>query len=93
MLDFYDLTLVAAALAIAEIMGLLLAVDAVMRPRSSQAAIAWSIALIALPVITIPLYVVFGRTHFSGYVEAIREKESLLGEQWADWFSRMAATV
>jgi cardiolipin synthase len=93
MLNFYDLTLVAAVLAVVEIIGILLAVDAVMRPRSSQAAIAWSIALIALPVVTIPIYVIFGRTRFHGYAEALREKEALVGERLKDWFSRMAATA
>ena len=93
MFDFYDITLVAAVLAVVEIVGLLLVVDAVMRTRSSQAAIAWSIALITLPVVTIPLYVIFGRTHFRGYAEALREKESLIGERLADWFTRMAATA
>ena len=32
MVDFYDLTLVAAVLAVVEIIAILLAVDAVMRP-------------------------------------------------------------
>ena len=93
MVDFYDLTLIAAVLAVVEIIGILLAVDALMRPRSSQAAIAWSIALITLPVVTIPLYVIFGRTRFRGYAEALREKEALVGERLADWFTRMAATA
>lgn len=93
MVDFFDLTLVAAVFAVIEIIGLVLAVDAVMRPRSSQAAIAWSIALITLPVVTIPLYVIFGRTRFRGYAEALREKEALVGERLADWFTRMAATA
>jgi cardiolipin synthase len=91
MIDFYDLTIFAAALAVLELIGILLAVDAVMRPRSSQAAIAWSIALISLPIITIPIYLIFGRTRFRGYAEAIREKEALIGERLADWFTRMAA--
>ena len=93
MFGFYDLTLAAAFYAVVEIIGILLAVDAVMRPRSSQAAIAWSIALVALPVITIPLYVIFGRTHFHGYAEALREKEALVGEQLTDWFARMGETA
>ena len=91
MFDIYDLTFLAALLALAEILGILLAVDAVMRPRSSQAAIAWSIALIVLPVVTIPIYLVFGRTHFHGYREALREKEASIGAHLEDWFSRMAA--
>ena len=93
MFDFYDLTLAAAVYAVVEIIGILLAVDAVMRPRSSQAAVAWSIALIALPIVTIPLYLIFGRTHFHGYAEAVREKEAIVGERLKDWFTRMAAAA
>jgi cardiolipin synthase len=93
MIDFYNLTLVATVLAAVEIIGILLAVDAVMRPRSAQAAIAWSIALVTLPVVTIPLYVIFGRTRFHGYAEALREKETIIGDRLRDWFSRMAATA
>ena len=40
MFDFHDFTFFAVLLAMVEIIGLLLVVDAVMRPRSSQAAIA-----------------------------------------------------
>lgn len=93
MFGFYDLTLFAAALALIELIGILLAVDAVMRPRSSQAAIAWSISLVALPVISIPLYVIFGRRRFHGYAEALREKESIVGEILENWFSNMAAAA
>lgn len=93
MIDFYDLTLYAAVFAVAEFIGILLAIDAVMRPRSSQAAIAWSIALIALPFVTIPIYIIFGRTRFRGYQTALREKEAVVGERLADWFTRMEATA
>lgn len=89
MVDLDYITLVGAVLVIAEAAGLLLAIDVVMRPRSSQGTIAWFIALIAMPIITIPLYILFGRTRFHGYTEAIRNKESLLGEHWAEWYSRM----
>jgi cardiolipin synthase len=88
--DFSDLTLIAVIFAVVEAVGILLAVHAVMHARSSQAAIAWSIALIAIPVITIPIYVIFGRTRFHGYAEAVREKEALVGERLAGWFERMA---
>lgn len=93
MIDFYDLTIFAAVLAVVELIGILLAVDAVMRPRSSQAAIAWSIALIALPFITVPLYVIFGRTRFRGYQAALQEKEALFGKRLANWFVHMSATA
>ena len=50
-----------------------LVVHAVMGSRSSQGAIAWAIALVTLPLITLPLYWIFGRTKFHGYVKTLRE--------------------
>lgn len=78
-----DLTLFAAVYFLIEVIGLLLAADAVMRTRSSQGAIAWLFSLVAMPVISIPLYLIFGRTHFYGYAEALREKEAMLEDQIA----------
>ena len=80
----------AAVLFLAELLGVLLAVDAVMRPRSAQGAIAWSVALVCIPLVTIPFYLVFGRTRFQGYAEAIREKEAQLDESIPDWYRAMA---
>lgn len=82
-----DFTILAAGYFIIEIIGLLLAADAVMRSRSSQGAIAWLFSLVAMPIIAIPLYLIFGRTRFHGYAEAIRDKESLLEDQTAFWLS------
>lgn len=78
-----DGTALFAFLAIFELVGIVLAVDAVMQQRSSQGAIAWSIALVALPVLIVPTYLVFGRTRFRGYAEALREADSLV-ERRAD---------
>jgi cardiolipin synthase len=88
--NFFDLNIVVAILAVLEIGGILLSFDAVMRPRSSQAAIAWSVSLISLPIVAIPLYLVFGRTRFEGYSEAIREKEALVEEASTSWYANMA---
>ena len=44
--------------------------------RTSQATVAWTVGLISLPVITLPLYWVFARNRFEGYREAIREVSS-----------------
>jgi cardiolipin synthase len=88
------LTLIGAFLVVAELMGIMLAIHAVMQPRSSQGAIAWFIALIALPVVTIPLYMVFGRTRFLGYKEALREAEACVGDRlqtWLETLNTMAA--
>ena len=55
MLDMQGLTIIGYILVAAEVLGILLALQVVMQPRSSQGTIAWFIALITLPVITVPL--------------------------------------
>ena len=93
MVDLQDLTVFAVVLAVTELAGVLLAVDAVMRRRSSQGAIAWSVALVAMPIVTIPLYLVLGRTRFHGYAEALREAEAHVGESLAHWLDRMSVAA
>ncbi|WP_455207002.1 cardiolipin synthase [Kaarinaea lacus] len=66
------LTLVGYAYLVLEIVALLSAIDAVMRARTSQGAIAWAIALVSFPLLSLPLYFVFGRSKFLGYVKARR---------------------
>jgi len=90
MIDGYDLAIAAIAVALIEAIGILLAVDAVMRRRSSQGATSWFVGLVAMPFFVIPLYLAFGRTRFQGYSEAIRAKEREVGERHTDWFERMA---
>lgn len=46
--------------------------------RTTQGAIAWIISLLALPYITVPLFVVLGRSRFGGYVKARRMGEQAL---------------
>ncbi|WP_302119619.1 cardiolipin synthase [Allorhodopirellula heiligendammensis] len=41
--------------------------------RTSQAAVAWTVALLALPSLTLPAYWVFARHRFAGYREAVRD--------------------
>ena len=50
--------------------GLACAVVAIMQTRTPQGAIAWSVSLITFPYVAVPLYVVFGRTKFQGYLTA-----------------------
>jgi cardiolipin synthase len=57
----------------AEALGVLSAIHAIMATRTPQGAIAWSVSLVALPVIALPLYWVFGRRSFEGEAEARRE--------------------
>ena len=48
--------------------GIVAAVHAVMKTRTSQGAIAWAFALICFPYLALPFYFVFGRDRFMGYV-------------------------
>ena len=57
-----------------EIVGVYSAVQAVLHARTSQGAIAWAIALVTWPFLSVPLFWVFGRRKFHGYVSARRTK-------------------
>lgn len=91
MFDLQYLTIAGLVLFIAEFIGIIFALDVVMSSRSSQGTIAWSISLITMPLIAVPLYLLFGRTRFHGYSEAMRDKESEIGKQWTDWYEHMLA--
>jgi len=54
------------------ILAFLAAIHAVMKARTSQGAIAWAMALITFPYLAVPLYAIFGRSKFRGYVDARR---------------------
>ncbi len=49
---------------------------ALVNVRTSQATVAWTVGLISLPIVALPLYWVLARNRFHGYREAIREVES-----------------
>lgn len=91
MIDLEYLTIAGLILFIAEFIGIIFALDVVMSSRSSQGTIAWSISLITMPLIAVPLYLLFGRTRFHGYAEAMRDKENEIGKQWTDWYENMHA--
>jgi cardiolipin synthase len=68
-------------LLIAQVLGLISATQAVLETRTSQGAIAWAMVLISIPVIAVPAYWIFGRSHVNGYRKRrIREQlEQRLG--------------
>ncbi len=78
----------AIAFAVLEVLGILTAVHAVFNARSAQGSTAWAIALIAAPIIALPLYLLFGRNRFSGYVDARRDSDIA-----HDWIAEKARTV
>lgn len=91
MIDLQYLTIAGLVFFIAEFIGIIFALDVVMSSRSSQGTIAWSISLITMPLIAVPLYLLFGRTRFHGYAETMRDKGNEIGKQWADWHEHMLA--
>lgn len=52
--------------------GAIAAGHAILFARTSQGAIAWAMTLFFAPYVALPLYLVFGRQKFHGYVEARR---------------------
>lgn len=69
------LTLIGLSLALLELLAIAAAGHALMNARTSQGSIAWAISLIAFPIVSLPLYAVFGRGKFRGYVDARRAGE------------------
>ena len=70
-------TLVAAiGTPILYLLGALSAIDAMLRARTAQGATAWVIALALAAPVALPVYWIFGRSRFEGYVEALRELDA-----------------
>jgi cardiolipin synthase len=57
------------------ILGVLGAIDAIFSTRTPQGAVAWMISLVTFPYLAVPLYAIFGRRKFTGYVEARRSED------------------
>lgn len=53
-----------------EVVGIVLALRAILIARTPQSAVAWACALVIFPVIAIPLFLVFGESRFAGYTLA-----------------------
>ena len=68
------------AAAALEVAGIAAAFHAVMSARTSQGAVAWAISLVSIPFLSLPLYLVFGRNKFRGYVDARRAGDKRVEE-------------
>jgi cardiolipin synthase len=62
-----------AFIALVQLLGIVTAVRAVMDSRTPQGAIGWAVALVAFPWLTLPLFWIFGKSKFQGYVLARRD--------------------
>jgi cardiolipin synthase len=54
------------------LMGAACAIHAVVYTRTSQGAVAWAVALVTMPYLTLIPYLFLGKSHFAGYVDARR---------------------
>lgn len=63
-----------AVLVIIQLAGIGFAFQAVLISRTPQASIAWVFALVVMPIVAIPLFLIFGESRFSGYVHAGEQK-------------------
>ncbi len=68
-------TLAAVAFVLVYVIAIASALEAIMTARTSQGAVAWAISLLTLPYITVPLYLVFGRSKFGDYLKQRNEIE------------------
>ena len=57
------------------ILGFFSSIHAVMTNRTAQGAIAWGVSLNTFPYLAVPMYWVFGRRKFEGYVESFQERQ------------------
>ena len=75
-----DLKLYTEAIALAAVLFYLLsiyfALEAIIKTRTSQGAIAWTISLLSIPFIALTCYLVFGRNKFDGYLDQREEIEA-----------------
>ena len=69
------------ALTILQIAGWAAAVHAIMNSRTPQAALGWAVGLSLLPLVALPLYLVFGQSRFSGYELASTRADTPLGRR------------
>jgi cardiolipin synthase len=60
--------MLAFAILACHVLGFISSIEAVMRTRTSQGAIAWGVVLNTFPYIAVPAYWILGRTRFEGYV-------------------------
>lgn len=67
-----EIAFVAIGQLVVHLLALGAALEAVLKSRTAPGAVAWSLSLIFLPLLMLPLYWVFGRRKFKGYARARR---------------------
>ena len=68
----------AAFFALAQVVGFVSSLHALMSVRTPQGTVAWVVSLNTFPAVAVPVYWVFGRSNFKGYVVLRQEEDSQL---------------
>ena len=55
--------------------GIIFAIEAAMKVRTSQGAVAWSVSLVTFPFVAVPAYLVLGRSKFEGMADAFEDRQ------------------
>lgn len=71
-MGYYIAIILAVLVPLFHTLGAISAINAVMTARTPQGSVAWAISLITFPYIAVPLYWVFGRGRFHGFIETMR---------------------
>jgi cardiolipin synthase len=90
------LSVIACVIPLLHLLGIISAIEALYRSRSSQGAIAWCLFLVIFPYAGLPLYWIFGRSKFRGYRERLARvvQHQQGGLQWyREQVNRHAASV
>lgn len=67
-------------LACCHVIGIASAARALFTARSPQGSLAWVMSMITFPYVAVPLYWIFGRNRFQGYVASRRAGDEVVGE-------------
>ena len=68
----FDLAAIAVYTVAVQLLAIAAAIEAILKTRTAQGAVAWSLSLMLMPTLILPLYWVFGRRKFRGYAKARR---------------------
>ena len=71
---FGELDFVAVAIftVTVQVLAIIAAMEAILKTRTAQGAIAWTLSLLLMPTVMLPMYWIFGRRKFRGYAKARR---------------------
>ena len=83
---------ITALVLLVEAIGIICALDSVMRARTPQGSIAWALSLVFLPIVSVPLYAAFGQRRFDGKVLAHRRGRRALDRRISE-VTRSTATL